>query len=130
MVLARIDLVIDEGGRQARLAGMDRQQFDALLAVGIGVALQPVALLAVLGDARGDGLVLDRGAVEGEQGHRRERLDGRGGAGLADEVAVAEMVTAGGEPLAQAALVGARQVSSTVPSATTTRLRPSSPPRR
>ena len=73
------------------------------------MALQPVALLGVLGDARADGVILDRLAVEGQERHRGERLDGGCGRVLADEVAVAEIVAAGRQALAQAPLVGARE---------------------
>ena len=109
VVLARVHFVIDEGRGQARLAGMDRQKLDSLLALAVGVALEAVTLFHELGDARADALVLDGGAVEGEERHRRERLHGGGGGVLAHKVAVAEIIATGGEALAQAVLERARQ---------------------
>ena len=47
-----LTLVIDEGRGQARLAGMDRQKLDSLLALAVGVTLEAVTLFHELRDAR------------------------------------------------------------------------------
>ncbi len=109
VILARIDLVIDEGGRQARLTGMDGQELDALLAMGVWCGPSAVTLFLVLADAR---TIASSPIAAGSRVSRvtDERAFTAGsGAGLADEGVVAEIIAAGREALAQAALVGARQ---------------------